>query len=362
MNKFFLGVVVFLLVSSMVASQAVIPDNVYQKVDSAIAGRAIPELNAVLAESSSASWYPRLESYVLKKTRQLVIQNDLETAKGASLALIDNNLDNREAVDLYQSITVAMEVQARTAEKQAEQAKLSEFKQKATETKIKQEAAKTYKTVTNTVTGKKVYLDQDFNNHYSTYTWDLMLGLANVGYLIDPEGSRARYGVEGNASLFWHGENFSAGVDAIGDIMLLAISGDPGVDWSAGGLVSVSSNAVGKYLELRGGYATFTYMYGSDDYEPFRFNTPLVGLGFRDVLLGKSTRFRMAVDYYPGYLSSDDILLALGGNLLLSFVLADMQDFDVHIQTGVRDTALLLDSGLKNDLKFVLAIGVANYE
>ena len=362
MKKLYLEIIVYLVVSSVLFAQAVVPDGVYQKVDSALQSRALPDLETTLVDNAAAPWYPRLESYVLKLARQFVVQNELELAQGTCRALIDNNLDNREALDLYQSVSDAIETRNKNAERKAELARVAEFKQKMAEEKIKEDVQKTYVTVTNPETGKKVYLDQDFNNHYRSYSWDLMLGLVNLGYLSDPVSDRTRYGLSGSASVFYHGKSFSAGLDALGDLMIINLSGEPGIDWTGMAVLAGSSNAISKRLELRTGYATFGYTYGNDEVDPFNFSSPIIGLGIRDASLGQSARLKMALDYYPGHLATDDIALALGGNLLVSFIMAEMQDFSVHFQTGVRDTVLLRDSGLTNDAKLILAIGVGDYE
>jgi len=78
--------------------------------------------------------------------------------------------------------------------------------------------------------------------------------------------------------------------------------------------------------------------------------------------MGESGRFKMAVDYYPGHFMEKDMLVALGANMGFSFVLAKMQDFDIQLQTGINDVVLLFPSGIQNDVKLILAIGVGNYE
>ena len=362
MQKNLLLVCVCMTISSIVWSQAIVPDDVYRNVDAAIAEQSTPKLEAILGKSSSMAWYPRLETYTLKKARQMVIQNQLDEAKALSLALIDNNLDNKDAVDLYQSVQSAITKRDSGQKKSTESDTVTAYKKQAAEAKIKQDLPKTYKTVTNTATGKKVYLDQDFNNHYSTNTWDLMLGLANINAVYGPEGLDLKYGLSAAGSFFYHSEDFTIGADIIGDGMMLTLSGAQGLNWSGTGIASVASNKLNKYLVLRAGYGMLGYNYGSKTVKAAIFKSPIVGLGFRDVKMGESGRFQMALDYFPGYLSQSDMKLAMGANMMLSFVLADMQDFDIHLHTGVKDTVLMYSTGLVNDAKLIIAVGVGNYE
>ena len=361
MKKIILLFLVFLTVSSTILAQ-VVPDDIYRQIDSALSEQSIPKISTILQKSTATAWYPRLESYLLKKARQMIINNELEQAKAIALVLIDNNLDNNEAVDLYQSVQSTI-VKRETEQKKAqEQESLSNFKQAATDTKIKQEIAKTYKTATNTATGKKVYLDQDFNNTYRSYTWDFLLGLANVGFILDPDDQSLKYGLSGSGSFYYHGEGFTIGADIEGGAMLLSLFGDQALNWSGGLVMSVATNSISKYFVFRAGYDVFGYNSGSKKKTESTFATPVAGLGFRDVRMGESGRFKMAVDYYPGHFMEKDMLVALGANMGFSFVLAKMQDFDIQLQTGINDVVLLFPSGIQNDVKLILAIGVGNYE
>jgi hypothetical protein len=361
MKKIILLVGLLLAVSVMLCAQ-VVPDAVYRQADEALAEEGVPKLSPLLRKSTASPWYPRLESYIMKKTRQLVIQNEMDRAKAVSLALIDNNLDNKEAVDLYQSIQETIARRENEDKKASDRETVNTFKQAATETKIKKDIAKTYKTATNTATGKKVYLDQDFNNTYRSYTWDFMLGLANIGYVQDSTGQNFKYGLSGSGSFFYHGEDFTIGADIEGGGMMLTLSGDDGLNWTGAGVASLSAHAISKYFFFRGGYAAFAYDSGSLEKSETVFTTPVAGLGFRDVHMGESGRFRMALDYYPGHLLEEDMIVAVGANIGLSFVLAKMQDFDFIFHTGFADNVFLYSDGLKNDAKLILAVGVGNYE
>ena len=359
-----LFLVCLILLSGALAAQTAVPESAYRQADTALAAVTPEPLGSFLDASSKTAWYPRLEAYILKRARQMVIENRLEKARDVSLAVIDRNLDNTEAVDLYQSIQAAILRRDAEAKKAAEQKALDAFRQQATQERIREDLTRTYKTVTNTTSGKKVYLDQDFNEHYRSWTWALALGLANVGYITDPAGPELKYGLSVDGALFYHGEDFSAGADIGGRTMLLALSGAQTLSWTGSAVFSYARNSVSKYLVLRGGAMADGYGFGSTDAdgEAALFASPVAGLGVRDVRLGSSGRFEAALDYYPGHLLRDDMTAAFGAKVSLAFVMADMQDFDIHFHTGLRDTCLMYSSGIRNDAQLFWAIGVGNYE
>ena len=135
--------------------QTVVPDSVYREADGAIAQSGATGLTGVLSKYSGYPWYSRLEDFVLKKARQLVIQDDLDQASAVSLSVIDANLDNQDAVQLYQSIQRAREEREEERRKAEEKQALAIHKQQAQETKTREEVDKTYKAVVNPSTGKR---------------------------------------------------------------------------------------------------------------------------------------------------------------------------------------------------------------
>jgi len=345
-------------------SQTSVPADVYQRVEAAIADRAADRITAVLVGQSTASWYPRLEAYMMKRARQLIIDDDLELARVVALALVDANLDNREAVDLYQSVKAALAQREEARKREEERRAVAAFKQKEDEERAKQEIAQEFNAVTNLQTGQKVYLDKDVNQHYRRYNWDFNLGLANLSYTISPDEPMMKYGVSAFGSFFYLGESFSVGVDAEGSIMLLGISGDPSLNWSGNGILSVANNGLSRHLVLRGGYGGIALRQGTEEIgiEELLFLSPILGLGVRDVPIGRGGWFQFAVDYYPGHLMEQGMAFAMGGNILASFVLAEMQEFNVHLSVGIYDTILLRSEGLVNDARLAISIGVGVHE
>ncbi|ULQ58825.1 hypothetical protein K7I13_09795 [Brucepastera parasyntrophica] len=348
-----------------VSAQTAVPDAVYRQVDDAFLASSPEVLTDVLSRYTKNAWYYRVESYVLKKARQLVLQNELDQARNVTLSVIDNNLDNQEAVELYQSIASAISRRDEIAKREAERAAIESFRQQAEETKIRQEASKTYKTVTNTTSGQRIYLDQNFNQQYRTVTWDFMIGLANINYLYDTNGHHFKYGLSANGSVYYHNDFLTFGGEIYGDAMVLTFLGsDDSFNWSASGVLTIAFNKVSKNIFLRAGYAVFGLdTTVNDTVEGRMFMSPVIGLGLHKVKLGESGQFKLAADYYPQHLLNDDINFAMGLEASITFVLTQLQNFNIHFQFGLRDTIIIHNSdGFRNDARLSVAFGVGNYE
>ena len=91
----------------------------YKQIDSAFVHESADELSGILKSYRSSRDYYLCEAYALKKTRQYIIQDKLDFARAAALTVIDNNIDNFDAIDLYSYIDKA--VLAKEAERQARQ-------------------------------------------------------------------------------------------------------------------------------------------------------------------------------------------------------------------------------------------------
>lgn len=343
----------------VLGAQSLVPDSIYRQADEAITS---PEkLSSLLAGSSSKPWFPGLESYVLKKARQLVIDDRLPEAKAATLAVIDNNLDNTEAVDLYQTIEKAEARKQKEAAAAAEKQALDTFRQQAAQAKVKQDVAKTYQSVTNKASGKTIYLDQSFNQHYRTWNWDFRLNLANIDLNLTLPGDTAyKYGLGLDASLVRHGESVTVGGEVDASSSFVAVSGPSTVDWTAGGVLFFSG-AEGHFA-LRTGFRVIDLGLGNPDIEEINFPTPILGFALRDIVMGEGNRFRWSVDWYPGHLYTPGMVVAGGTDLSLAFRMADLQDFDIHFYAGIHDTILVRNADIRNISRLSLAIGVGDYE
>ena len=81
------------------------------ELDSAVEIRSSESVAQILKNSKNQENYPQIENLVLEKARNLVLTEDFELAKNISLCVIEMNIENFEAIDLYSFIekTIANE-------------------------------------------------------------------------------------------------------------------------------------------------------------------------------------------------------------------------------------------------------------
>ena len=115
---------------------------IYRQLDTAFADKNDKELNKVLESNAEDANYYLIENYTMKKIRRLVVDEEYQFAMQANLIVIDNNLDNMDAVELYSTIANALEKQKEQERIQAEKDAAAYAKYVAEKQKHKTEAVK----------------------------------------------------------------------------------------------------------------------------------------------------------------------------------------------------------------------------
>ena len=149
----------------------------YQEIDIAFLNHSDVELDRILDSNQGDENYYLLENYTLKKIRRLVVKKDYEFALQTNLIVIDNNLDNSEAVEMYSIIANALEEQKKIQQHEeairlAEKAKLEEEMQRQ-----RILVTKEFNTAVNQ-SGDSVFVRAK-DERYSASTWNLTYNSVN---------------------------------------------------------------------------------------------------------------------------------------------------------------------------------------
>ena len=357
---------------------------IFKKIDMAIAAKSSESISKILSENKSSRDYQLIENYTLKKTRQLIITDNLELARQTSLAVIDNNIENFDAVELYSYIDKAILNQQAANQAAENRKRLEEERIAARNAKSKQQIANrgNYQVVS-TASGQEVYVNEQ-QASFSSKIWTVKLGLADFVYqkITEPDYSSLKYGLALGATIFRPSERFIIGADVFADaniVTLMSTGGNevalnkkkkdnpdfnnPQEFFLSARLVPEFAFAdLGKNIFLRAGLSA--HILASNDRDITNttktFFSPVVGIAFDNINLGES-QFRLFADYDVGHMFYDDIKLAaeFGGSILLPFSVNDKTKFGIEL--GVQDLLMLKkESGIENHTKFTFAIGVGN--
>lgn len=339
--------------------------DVYHDIDAAFQQKSESGLNIVLQENQGDRYYYLMENYATKKVRRLIITNDYEFAMTAILVIIDNNLDNTDAVEMYSMISDAFaEQQAAELEAQIERerqlARLEEEKQNQ-----RSKVEKTYSTV-ETASGKKVSQEKDMK--LSANAWKFRFGFIDGDVIMNQSDNFMdfKYGVSAAYDFERQTNTLDFGVDAYGAFHFSFLQ--PDKDNSLLGNLELQGkvsfvNFWDRFF-LRGGLVALPTVKAkkSATAEIFdSFITPSVGIGIMNASMGESS-FTLTADYYPGHLfyKNKGLNAAAGIGMNLGFPYANLDRVKLTFNLGLKDYIYIKNTGLENRAKIIIAIGAEN--
>ncbi|MCR4790444.1 MAG: hypothetical protein K5839_05140 [Treponemataceae bacterium] len=335
------------------------------QIDKAISKNDSKKVEKILLENKKADNYSQLEAYILKKAEELAAKGKLEMALAITLSVVDNNIDNFQALELYTSLEEEMKKKG-SSEKTKADKKDSEEAKKALAEKKKSESRKQNASVVveNSQTGQVVYIDQDFNNHYSMISWKTAIGLFDFNNAFATEVYELKYGVSMDANVFYHGDYVIAGLEAFADVGILnfvdSALKDYLFDCRAG--FGIGTPFFTEIFFLTAGYM-YSDVFGDQvNYVTLPFHSPYLGLAFRDIHIGR-VYFDASLDYYLSTIWDERVTAAgeIALNFFFSFV--DLGKADLGLNLAVRDSLYVIpESGIQNQTKIIVGVEVFSNE
>lgn len=333
----------------------------YQEIDIAFLNHSDVELDRILGSNQDDENYYLLENYTLKKIRRLVVKKDYEFALQTNLIVIDNNLDNSEAVEMYSIIANALEEQKKIQQHEealrlAEKAKLEEEMQRQ-----RILVTKEFSTAVNQ-TGDSVFL-RSKDERYSASTWNFMFGMFNGVLVSDSANSynSFRYGISADYNYEYFFDTLSVGFDVNADAIILPFTnGDDTILGSFGIVPKFGFTKLSKNLFFRVGFGSILRGTNSDKTTLHEtLFSPVFGVGVNNIKLG-SIAFSGNYDYYLGHLAYSDLNSAMSAKVNFAIPIGEMQKVKLNLNVGLKDTLLIKADGIENRAGIVLAIGAEN--
>lgn len=364
--------VLFLFFSSSAFAVEEYVSDIYKQIDTCFSAKDEAKLNSVLAKNSNDKYYYLIENYTQKKIRRLIVNNDYDFAMAATLALIENNLDNEEAVEMYSVISDAYDIQRKHEAELEHQRQLELARIQIEKEKQRGSVEKEYVAATKTSTGS-VYVSGKETKLTST-NWNAKLGIIDLLHLYEKESEigSIHYGISLDFSYEYTMESKNVlGLDLFAGAQFLAIaldneeSEDKTVPLiaDAEAAVKYAFGKLSKNMFIRLGFDAI--ITGKSDTAKKtknvvgNFYSPFVGIKFEQIALGP-VKVDLGADWLAGHLFSKDVKAAAGGMLNISIPFAELEKVKLNLNIGARDKFFLKDEGMENRASVILAIGVEN--
>lgn len=341
--------------------------DIYKKIDQIFIIQSEDQLNTLLSDNNEDSNYYLIENYTEKKIRRLIVNNEYDFAMTAIIIVIENNLDNEQAVEMYSVIADAYKVQQEHEaeleyQRQLELARIEKEKEKQ-----RVNVEKEYVSAKNTNSGKSVYVTGK-ETKLTSYRWKVALGLADFVYLHDNSSNinslhygpslsfNYEYTLESKTII---GAELFAGVQPIGmaeEKSLVPLIGDIDVK------LKLSPSLIPNMFITTG----FGVVLSQKDANQKKTNlivgtmyTPIVGIKYERISLG-NVKVDLGAEWYAGHLFYDNINFAMGAEANAQIPFADLDKVSLNFNIGLRDKVLVKASGLENRASLIFAIGAEN--
>ena len=352
----------FFLANSVFAVEEYVSDT-YKQIDKIFIMQSEPQLYDLLDKNKDDKYYYLIENYTMKKIRRLIVKNDYEFAMDAVIVVIENNLENEEAVEMYSVISDAYEIQKQYEaeleyKRQLELARLEQEKEKH-RASVEKEYVSAQKN-----DGGSVYVSGK-ETKLSSYWWKGSLGIVDFSYIMDTNtGVNAlNYGINIDVDYEYTLDNLIVGFDFTGSFKFLSLGKEKDmipllVNLDVGpklGFTKLSKN-----FFVRAGF-TAMLASGMNNQSGVveNFITPYIGINYQRLMLG-NINISAGLDYYVGHFYTPGIDFAMGGELNFAFPFAELEKIKLNLNIGLKDKFLLKESGIENRASIILAIGVEN--
>ena len=361
-KKIILALAFSFLTTSVFAVEEYVSE-IYKQIDKVFLAQSEPQLFDLLEQNKEDKNYYLIENYAMKKIRRLIVKNDYDYAMTAIIVVIENNLENEEAVEMYSVISEAYEVQKQYEaeleyKRQLELARIEQEKEKQRPSVEKEYvAAKKSDGGSVYVSGKETKL--------TSYWWKAALGIVDFSYLIDQSSNvnALNYGINIDVDYEYTNDNIIWGFDIFGGFKFLSLGQGKDmiplmVNLDIGpklGFKNFSKNffiRAGFSAMLASGIQPEANVLGN-------FLTPYIGINYQRLMLG-NINISAAIDYYVGHLYTPGVNFAMGGEVNFAFPFAEMEKVKLNLNIGLKDKFLLKNSGIENRASIILAIGVEN--
>ncbi|MCR4742895.1 MAG: hypothetical protein K5866_08530 [Treponema sp.] len=343
--------------------------NIYKEIDQSFSEKSEEVLNEILQKYQNDKNYYLIENYAQKKVRRLVLSDEYTFAMDAIVIIIENNLDNESALELYSMISDAYDEQKHQEELalQAEEAKAQRIE--VAKERQRGSVDKEYIS-TATTSGGQVYIS-GADTKLSHSSWLIDFGLMNFANLMDtsydPAYNGFNYGISLDYSYAYSSNEKTFGIDTEFSGKFLSV-GDGSSDTPIFAEIEVMpkmawTNFSKKFFLRFGMVGLVTGK--SAEAETSRsltidnFYSPALGMSLERLNIG-SSYLTFNMDYLPGHLFYENIKAAASAKAMVTIPFGETEKFNMILKMGIKDYLFVKSEGIENRASVVLAIGAEN--
>ena len=360
MKKYLLHFLIFFILITFplsIFSQEKLQTNksVYELIDVAFLEKNPEAVSNILSSYVNLPEFHNYEEYVLQKTRGLLLSNQLDLIQSMCMSIIDNNIDNIDAVNLYMTVEKSVAKRnARQKELQEQRKAEAEYVAAATE-KEKESIRKDYNTMESESVGQTVFVSPITSKYYSNFTWSFVFNLLELGLGLSKETQTCSYGIGVMGDFFYRGKNISLGSDFFLDATVLNFAHSDFYMREFSVIPGLSFRKINEDFFFRIGYSQNILQNNE------MFRTPTLGIAIKNIT-NEDLSFGFYADYYLGHLFNKTVNIAFGTGVQSSYVLGTLKNINLSLFLNIKESLFLMDNGIDSQTRITIGFGVKSNE
>lgn len=357
--------IILFLSSSLFAVEEYI-SQIYKEIDRIFIVKSDDQLNEVLATNNADKYYYLIENYTEKKIRRLIVNNDYDFAMTAIVIVIENNLDNEQAVEMYSVISDAYEVQQKHLLELEHQRQLELARIELEKEKQRGSAEKEFITAAK-AEGGSVYVAGK-EQKLSSSSWKAAFGMVDLLYLMEQSSNlnTIHYGVSADLNYKYKLENkLTIGADLFAGFQFLGIASEENLVPIIGDICGAGKFSLPFAQNLFFRVGLEGIIAGKSDSATNTKNvlntmfSPIVGVKLEKLPIGKAN-IDFGADWLAGHLFYNDIKFAMGIDANVAIPFAELEKVKLSFNIGIKDKLFMKDIGIENRASLILAVGAEN--
>jgi hypothetical protein len=317
-----------------------------KQIDKIVADKNLADLKKYLEANQKNADYKKIEDYTIVKVKSLISEKSYDWAKQILEAVLNFNLDNQEAQDIYISIEQLGKDKTIIEQKQ---------KEKEIENQIKKEKKEFEES--KKVSFKNFLFQAEFGAIDFTY---YQSGFYNEFY--NAQKNNFKYGLSSQLGFYFVHPYAATGLDVYFDSYFADVYPSSGIQISYKILLGVTTPLMKVPFYLRVGFGQIIYYFNKNttiDIFAQNIYSPLIGFRVKDFYFNKFIGINGSFDFYLISFFTSYFDAAFDVNLGILYRFYSYKDMKFYIRSEVFAYFLVGYKKLENNIKLQISAGIS---
>lgn len=339
-------------------------------IRTAISEKDAEALGKILAEQKELADYAETEEFVLELTKELILEDDYQFAKTVLELLLSNNLENKEAQNLYTSLNQHLREQEKEEELEKQRLEEEERQRLAEEEKTKEiEIQEKLAEIEEKEKEEQIFQEEveniDIDNFYGSFTLGIGdFSLYSSAIKKNYSGERSlclKYGISTDIRGWFEHPYIKIGLHIPFDIYFLGLTKTNTTPLSYGFMLSAGTPLIQFPLYVRFGFKHNMYLNNSNNTSDVlitNLTSPTLGIGILELAINDNIELDWALDLFFAAQQSEYVKVIFDTHLQGNYLFYQTELMSLKASATLQSFLIFTEGGMENNTKLELGIRV----